>query len=112
MDCTIPWTSSPFLNHHHLVVICVIFFQPPTKTSKSKIFLAIRTNRKWYPWDFSNGGFQPLMQYHLPTACDQSTSFSNGKFGYPWGSTLNLYHHVPTIYQIEPHEAVPEVSKR
>ena len=23
---------------------------------------------------------------------------SNGKCGYPWGSTLNLYHHVYTIY--------------
>ncbi len=23
---------------------------------------------------------------------------SNGKGGYPWGSTLDLYHHVPTMY--------------
>ena len=28
----------------------------------------------------------------------QQETLSNGKCGYPWGSTLNLYLHVPTMY--------------
>ena len=29
---------------------------------------------------------------------DDLDVFSNGKGEYPWESTLNLYHHLPTIY--------------
>ena len=34
------------------------------------------------------------------TTTTTTTQPSSGKCGYPWRSTLNLYHHVPTIYII------------
>ena len=43
----------------------------------------------------ASDGASPAFHGRLVASLD-----SNGKCGYPWESTLNLYHHVPSTYEL------------
>ena len=72
------------------------YFFPTTKqtTSKPKIFLAIRTNGNWYPLGLVQWWIWAPYAVPLTKSMWSINDFFKQKFGYPWGSTLNFYHHV------------------
>ncbi len=49
---------------------------------------------------FESKSNHPYIQIIRSTLLMAEGLYSNGKCGYPWGSTLNLYHHVPTMYGV------------